>query len=176
MSRPFPRFHLLEISLFRWYGFLCGDNYILFEEKFVEVGNQTVKKGRNSRNFYLDRFSLPFFFLVKFFSQLIFLWHGIELRLAPTLLASIVLYTGPVKKKKKTKSIEFQITSRAHACIPLVWSDIKKYPRLLECRSSCNNCFGRVPWRSEPKKNDRSVLPDELLSICTRVQQQRNFH
>lgn len=108
MSRPFPRFHLLEISLFRWYGFLCGDNYILFEEKFVEVGNQTVKKGRNSRNFYLDRFPLPFFFLVKFFSQLIFLWHGIELRLAPTLLASIVLYTGPVKKKKKRNRLNFK--------------------------------------------------------------------
>lgn len=134
------------------------------------------KKGEILVIFILIDFLFLFFFLVKFFSQLIFLWHGIELRLAPTLLASIVLYTGPVKKKKKTKSIEFQITSRAHACIPLVWSDIKKYPRLLECRSSCNNCFGRVPWRSEPKKNDRSVLPDELLSICTRVQQQRNFH
>ena len=56
----------------------------------------------------IDFLLLFFFFLVKFFSQLIFLWHGIELRLAPTLLASIVLYTGPVKRKKKRNRLNFK--------------------------------------------------------------------
>lgn len=176
MSRPFPRFHLLEISLFRWYGFLCGDNYILFEEKFVEVGNQTVKKGGEILVIFISIDFLLLFFFGKILLTVNFSLARNRIKVGPDFARVHRPVHRSCKKKKKTKSIEFQITSRAHACIPLVWSDIKKYPRLLECRSSCNNCFGRVPWRSEPKKNDRSVLPDELLSICTRVQQQRNFH
>lgn len=108
-----------------------------------------------------------FFFLVKFSSQyreVNFSLARNRIKVGPTLLASALLYTGPVKKNEIDWISNHEPGPR---CIPLVWSDIKKYPRLLECRSSCNNCFGRVPWRSEPKK--MIDLPDELLSICMHV-------